>query len=136
MNIYDERVSTTVAILGTLFTWMFGAWDTALMVLICFVVMDHIMGLIKGYVNKELSSNTGFRGIAKKSVIFIVLIMAVLLDRVLNNSTWVFRTLVCYFYVANEGLSILENCCQIGMPIPFEIKEALEQLRDSSKKED
>lgn len=133
MNIYDERVSTTVAILGTLFTWMFGSWDTALMVLICFVVMDYIMGLIKGYVNKELSSNTGFRGIAKKSVIFIVLIMAVLLDRVLNNSTWVFRTLVCYFYVANEGLSILENCCQIGIKVPVQIQNALEQLRDKEE---
>ena len=130
MNIYNEKVNTLLAILGTLFTWLFGAWDLALMVLVTFMVLDYLTGLIKGYLAKKLSSNAGLKGIARKSIIFIVLFMAVMLDRLLNSGTWVFRTLVCYFYIANEGLSILENCSAIGLPIPQKIQEALEQLKN------
>ena len=130
MNIYNEKVNTLLAILGTLFTWLFGAWDLALMVLVTFMVLDYLTGLIKGYLATKLSSNAGLKGIARKSIIFIVLFMAVMLDRLLNSGTWVFRTLVCYFYIANEGLSILENCSAIGLPIPQKIQEALEQLKN------
>lgn len=130
MNLYDERFNLLIAGLGTFLTWLFGAWDIALMVLVCFMVLDYITGLIKGYLTKKLSSNTGLHGIARKSVILIVLIMSVMLDRILNSGTWVFRTLVCYFYIANEGLSILENCSVIGLPIPSKIQEALEQLKN------
>lgn len=134
MNIYDERISTAVAILGTLFTWLLGAWDTALMVLICFMVLDYASGLIRAYLNKQLSSNVGLHGIARKSVILIVLIVAVLLDRLLNTGNWIFRTLVAYFYIGNEGISILENCSAIGLPIPDKIKIALEQIKEGNKK--
>ena len=129
MNIYDERFNLLTAGVGTFLTWLFGAWDIALMVLVCFMVLDYLTGLIKAYLTKKLSSNIGLHGIARKSVILIVLIMSVMLDRILNSGTWVFRTLVCYFYIANEGLSILENCSVIGLPIPSKIQEALEQLK-------
>ena len=129
MNIYDERFNLVIAGLGTFLTWLFGAWDIALMVLVCFMVLDYLTGLIKAYLTKKLSSNIGLHGIARKSVILIVLIMSVMLDRILNSGTWVFRSLVCYFYIANEGLSILENCSVIGLPIPSKIQEALEQLK-------
>ena len=130
MNIYDERFNLLIAGIGTFLTWLFGAWDIALMVLVCFMVLDYLTGLIKAYLTKKLSSNIGLHGIARKSVILIVLIMSVMLDRILNSGTWVFRTLVCYFYIANEGLSILENCSVIGLPIPDRIQEALEQLKN------
>ena len=130
MNIYDERFNLLIAGIGTFLTWLFGAWDIALMVLVCFIVLDYLTGLIKAYLTKKLSSNVGLHGIARKSVILIVLIMSVMLDRILNSGTWVFRTLVCYFYIANEGLSILENCSVIGLPIPDRIQEALEQLKN------
>lgn len=130
MNLYDERFNLVIAGLGTFLTWLFGAWDIALMVLVCFMVLDYLTGLIKAYLTKKLSSNVGLHGIARKSVILIVLIMSVMLDRILNSGTWVFRTLVCYFYIANEGLSILENCSVIGLPIPNKIQESLEQLKN------
>lgn len=130
MNLYDERFNLLIAGLGTFLTWLLGAWDIALMVLVCFMVLDYLTGLIKAYLTKKLSSNVGLHGIARKSVILIVLIMSVMLDRILNSGTWVFRTLVCYFYIANEGLSILENCSVIGLPIPNKIQEALEQLKN------
>lgn len=71
----------------------------------------------------------------KKAVIFVVLILAVSLDRLLNTGGWVFRTLVCYFYIANEGISILENCACLGVPIPQQITDALIQLKEGNKKE-
>ena len=108
-----DQLKGSIAILGTVFTWLFGAWDMALIVLISFMALDYVTGLIKGWNNKTLSSHIVSKGIARKSLIFIVLIVAVLLDRLLNTGTWVFRTLVCYFYIANEGISLLENCAEL-----------------------
>ena len=124
-----------VAAIGTGITWLLGNWDTALVVLIIFMVLDYMTGLLRAYVNKEVSSDVGLKGIARKAVIFVVLIVAVMLDRLLNTSIWVFRTLICYFYIANEGISLLENCAGVGLPIPEKIKDALVQLKDGEKKE-
>lgn len=124
-----------VTILGTGFTWLFGTWDTALIVLIVFMTLDYATGLLRAYINKEVSSDVGLKGIARKTVIFVVLIVAVLLDRLLNTGSWVFRTLVCYFYIANEGISLLENCSGLGLPIPDKLKDALAQLKDGNKKD-
>lgn len=124
-----------IAALGTGITWLFGTWDTALVVLVCFMVLDYFTGVLRAWTNKEISSDVGLKGIARKTVIFIVLIVAVLLDRLLNTGTWVFRTLICYFYIANEGISLLENCAGLGLPIPDKLKDALVQLKDGEKKE-
>lgn len=128
-------LKTIIATIGTVFTWLFGAWDTALIALIGFMVLDYATGLIKAYVNKEVSSDVGLKGIARKSLILIVLMVAVMLDRLLNTGAWVFRSLICYFYIANEGISLLENCAQLGLPIPDKLKDALVQLKEGNKKE-
>ena len=114
---------------------MFGAWDTALEVLVTFIVLDYLTGVVRGYVDKKLSSDVGLKGIARKAVIFSVLIVAVLLDRLINSGTWVFRTMTCYFYIANEGLSLIENAIGLGAPAPPKLKEALAQLKGGKKKE-
>ena len=124
-----------VAAIGTGVTWLFGTWDTALIVLVCFMALDYATGVLRAWINKEVSSDVGLQGIARTIVIFIVLIVAVLLDRLLNTGTWVFRTLICYFYIANEGISLLENCAGLGLPIPDKLKDALVQLKDGEKKE-
>lgn len=124
-----------IAALGTGITWLFGTWDTALVVLVCFMVLDYFTGVLRAWTNKEVSSDIGLKGIARKAVIFVVLIVAVLLDRLLNTDAWVFRTLICYFYIANEGISLLENCAGLGLPIPDKLKDALVQLKDGEKKE-
>lgn len=128
-NVFNQ-LKIFIAVLGVLFTWLFGAWDTPLIVLIIFMVIDYLTGLTKGYVNKDLSSNIGLKGIARKCVIFAILIVAVMLDRLLNTGNWVFRSLVCYFYIANEGISILENASELGAPVPSKLKNALIQLRE------
>ena len=125
-----QNLKFIIAGIGTVLTWLFGSWDTALGILILFMVLDYLTGLIKGYVTKELSSNIGLHGLARKSIILIVLIVAVALDRLLENGNWLFRTLVAYFYIANEGLSILENC---GLPVPQKILDALAQLKEGKE---
>lgn len=132
-KIFDYLKILVMAI-GTGFTWLFGAWDTPLAILIVLMVLDYITGITRGYLNKELSSNVGLKGIARKAMIFIVLIVAVMLDRLLNTGTWMFRTLTCYFYIANEGISLLENGAALGAPIPDKLKDALIQLREGKKK--
>lgn len=128
-------IKLVIMTLGTGVTWLLGTWDTAIVVLILFMALDYATGLLRAWINKEVSSDIGLRGIARKAVIFVVLIVAVMLDRLLNTGTWVFRTLVCYFYIANEGISLLENCAGLGLPIPEKIKDALAQLKDGEKKE-
>ena len=124
-----------VVVIGTVFTWLFGTWDVALSVLIAFMVMDYLTGVIKAFVNKEVSSSIGLVGIARKSLILLVLIVAVLLDRLINSGTWLFRTIVCYFYIANEGISQIENTIAMGLPVPEQIKDALIQLKEGNKKD-
>lgn len=130
-----NNFKTIISFCGAAFTTLFGMWDTPIGILVLFIVLDYFTGVIRGYVNKELSSDVGLKGIARKAVIFIVLIIAVALDRLLNTGSWVFRTLVCYFYIANEGLSLIENCGALGLPIPDKLKDALAQLKDGEKKE-
>ncbi|MGL5764111.1 MAG: phage holin family protein [Sarcina sp.] len=130
-----EKIKIGIAGIGTTFTYLFGGWDTALVVLCVFMCLDYATGVLRGIIAQKVSSQVGFRGIAKKAVIFIILIVAVLLDRLINVDQFIFRTLVCYFYIANEGISILENCGAIGLPIPAKILQVLEQLKQGEKKE-
>ena len=131
----NENIFKTVfAGIGTVLTYIFGGWDTCLIVLVAFIAIDYITGIIAATVNKKLNSHIGFNGILRKSTIFLVLIVAVLLDRLLNEGTWVFRTLVCYFYIANEGLSILENAGKCGVPLPDKLIKTLEQLKNKGEK--
>lgn len=132
---WDEIIKIITTLTGTIFTWLFGAWDTALIVLVCFMILDYITGVVRAYINKSVSSDVGLKGIARKSLIFLVLIVAVLLDRLLNAGTWVFRTLVAYFYISNEGISLLENCVGLGLPVPEKLQDALLQLKEGNKKE-
>jgi toxin secretion/phage lysis holin len=130
-----EWFNLMIAALGTLFTWLFGAWDVAIAALITFMALDYATGLIKGYMFKCLSSDVGLKGLTRKGLIFVVLIVAVTLDRLTGTGQWVFRTAVCFFYIGNEGLSLLENCAQLGLPLPDKLKDALVQLKHGQKKD-
>lgn len=127
----ENTFNTIVAVSGTVLTYIFGGWDTVLMVLVGMMALDYVTGLTAAAINKELNSNIGFKGLLRKGLIAAVLILAVLLDRLLNEGTWVFRTLVCYFYIANEGLSILENVGKCGVDLPDKLVGSLEQLKNN-----
>ena len=130
-----DYIKLLVMALGSGLTWLLGVWDMPLITLVIFMILDQLTGVIRGYVNKDLSSDVGLKGIARKCVILIVLIVAVSLDRLLNTGSWMFRTMVAYFYIANEGISLLENCASLGAPIPEKLKNALIQLKEGKKKE-
>lgn len=136
MNKMEKIFNSLVALIATFFTYLFGGWDLALKILITFMVLDYVTGVIYAYVIKTLNSEIGFKGLIKKCMILAVLIVGVALDRMLgNDGTWIFRTLVCYFYIANEGISLLENISNLGVPIPNKIKNALEQLNNDEESE-
>lgn len=128
--------NSVVAVIATFFTYLFGGWDAAIGVLIVLMVLDYITGVLNGYLTKTLNSEVGFKGLLKKFLILVVMIIAVMLDRLMNTGDWIFRTLVCYFYIANEGISLLENISLMGVPIPDKIKDALEQLNKGTEEQE
>ena len=113
-----------------------GGFDGFLYALIVFVVVDYMTGVMVGILNKELSSQIGFRGIFKKVVIFSLVAVAHIIDTHVIQSGSVLRTTVIFFYLSNEGISILENAALIGLPIPKKMKDVLEQLKENENHED
>ena len=105
----------------------------ALTCLLIAIVLDYASGMIKAYVTKELSSKIGVKGVIKKVSILLVVMLAVLVDRA-TGETGAIRTLVIYYFVANEGLSIIENLAKAGVPIPKNLRDALKTLKKENKK--
>lgn len=124
-----DWVKAALAAIGGALSWLFGGWDMLIIALVCFVVADYVTGIIAGAINKQLSSAIGFRGILKKVLIFIVIAVAVMLDRLITEligaGQAVCRTVVCTFYIVNEFLSILENLGRAGVPYPAKLKEVI-----------
>lgn len=131
----EKCFNTLVAIIATFFTYLFGSWDLALQVLIVFMILDYVTGVLYAFISNQLNSEVGFKGLVKKLMILVVLIIGVMLDRILGVNGWPFRTLAAYFYIANEGISLLENVANIGIPIPNKMRQALEQLNKDDGKE-
>jgi len=114
-------------VVGAALTALLGVWDMVLRVLVLFVALDYITGVAAAWANKKLSSEIGARGILKKVLLFVIVALAHQLDKAVGQE--VFRSLVLWFYLANESLSIIENCGRAGVPIPAFLKAALEQLK-------
>ena len=131
-QVMKEIIDSIVAVTATTFIYLIGGLDIALVCLLIAIVLDYISGIIKAYVAKELSSKIGLKGILKKVGILLIVMLSVLVDRV-TGETGAVRTLVIYYFVANEGLSILENLGQAGVPIPESIKKALKVLKKENK---
>jgi toxin secretion/phage lysis holin len=113
----------------------FGAFDSFLFALIVFMVVDFITGLCKGYITKELSSKVGKEGIVKKAVIFMVIVVAHVIDTYVIQTGAVLRTVVVLFYIAEEGLSIIENIGACGVPIPKKLIDAIKTLKQKEEGE-
>lgn len=131
----EKYFNGIVAIVATFFTYLFGSFDLALQVLVIFMILDYLTGVLYAFLTNQLNSEVGFKGLVKKLMILVVLIIAVMLDRILGVNGCPFRTLVAYFYIANEGISLLENVGNIGIPIPNKMRQALEQLNKDDDKE-
>lgn len=123
-NIFNFITSTLL----TTVVYFLGGLDIALKTLLIFMLLDYITGICKAIVNKKINSIIGIKGIIKKVGYLIVVALSVQLDNI-TGGTGALRTLVIYFFVANEGISILENWGSIGLPLPKKIMETLEQLK-------
>ena len=126
-NVID-KLQFAFAALGGFLGWFFGGFDGFLYALIIFVVTDYFTGILAAGIRKELSSEVGFKGIAKKVCIFLLVGVANVIDtQVLQNGAAI-RTAVIFFYLSNEGVSLLENAAHLGLPVPAKLKDILAQL--------
>lgn len=123
-------ISIIFAAVGGFFAAALGGWDKWLLALVAFVVIDYISGVLKAIFTKTLSSEIGFKGIFKKVMIFAVVAVAVILQQLIDNALPL-RDIVLCFYLANEGISLLENVAEF-VPIPDKLRQILLQLRDKT----
>lgn len=125
------------AFFGGLAGFLFGELDGLMIALIAFIVLDYITGILVGTARHKLSSHTSFVGLIKKALILVIVAVAHIVDtQILGGQNSVFRSAACCLYIANEGLSILENCGKLGVPLPKKLRSVLEQLRENDDKED
>lgn len=114
--------------------WLVGGYDTMMITLLLFMIIDYISGIMCGVTNKNISSAIGFKGIFKKIMIILLVGVTNLLGIAINIEG--LRYIVISFYLANEGISIIENASILGLPIPQKIKDVLEQLKSSSENDE
>ena len=137
---WDDVVKTLSGIAGAI-AGLLGEWNVLLTILAVMMVLDYATGLIVAWRGKSpktetggLSSKVGFVGIAKKGFIILLVLVATMLDRAIGNDTFVFQSSLVLYYIANEGLSVLENAAILGVPFPDKLRKALETLREKDDK--
>jgi len=118
--------------IGAVIGFLIGEVDGLLYTLLALMVIDYITGVVLAAVKHELNSQIGFKGIAKKVFILLLVIVANLLDKNVLGGSGAARTMVVFFYLANEGLSVLENAGNLGVPYPAGLKKILAQLKDKN----
>ena len=134
-NIWST-VQAAFTALGAFLGWFLGGLDGFLYALVAFVVIDYVTGVMCAGVDKTLSSDIGAKGIFKKVLIFVLVGVGHIIDTQALGGMGTVRTAVIFFYLSNEGVSMLENAGHLGLPIPAKLKEVLEQLHDRTEKED
>lgn len=120
---------------GGFLGWFLGGVDGFLYALIAFAVIDYITGVLCAISDKTLSSEVGFKGVCRKVLIFALVGIGNIVDIYVLEGTGVLRTAVIFFYLSNEGVSLLENAAHLGLPIPEKLKEVLEQLHERATNE-
>ena len=128
-----EYLQMAFAAIGGWLGWTLGGYDGFLYALIAFMIIDYVTGVMCAILERKLSSDIGARGIFKKVLIFILVAVAHIIDSRIIGNGGAIRTAVIFFYVSNEGISIIENAARIGLPIPEKLKKVMEQLGDKKK---
>ena len=133
---WDKTLKTMAAVAGAI-CGLFGEWTMTLTILVVVMAIDYISGWIVAACGRSpktegggLSSKVGFVGIAKKAFIMLLILLATMLDRAIGNEHMVFQSSLVFYYIANEGLSILENAALMGVKFPEKLRKALEALRE------
>ena len=132
MKEFWNTIQLVFAAVGGWLGYFLGGCDGLLYALIAFVAIDYITGVMCAISDKTLSSEVGFKGICRKVLIFLLVGIGNIIDAQVLGSPGVLRTAVIFFYLSNEGVSLLENAAHLGLPVPDAIKTVLEQLHDRS----
>lgn len=119
--------------IGGYLGFFLGGLDGFIYALVTFVVIDYLTGIMAAIVERKLSSEIGFRGIFKKVLIFLLVTVGNIIDKNLVGTGGAVRTAVIFFYISNEGISIIENSIRIGLPVPEKLKNVLEQLQNKEE---
>lgn len=127
---------TALAVLGAVAGYLWGPWDVFLELLVVFVALDYITGFVCAAVNRRLNSEVGFRGLARKMMIFVAIAVATWVERLVPSANSAIRSAACCFYIANEGLSILENISNMGVPFPESLGKLLSQMKSKHDDEE
>lgn len=136
MKEFWNMIQFAFAVIGGWLGYFLGGCDGLLYALIAFVVIDYLTGVMCAINDKTLSSEVGFKGICRKVLIFLLVGIANILDVHVIGAGSVLRTAVIFFYISNEGVSLLENAAHLGLPVPQKIKAVLEQLHDRAEDEE
>ena len=136
MKEFWNTIQLIFTAIGGWLGYFLGGCDGLLIALVVFVVADYITGVMCAIADRELSSEVGFKGIYRKVLIFILVGIANILDVQVIGTGSVLRTAVIFFYLSNEGVSLLENAGHLGLPIPEKLKAVLEQLHDRAENSD
>lgn len=135
MKEFWNAIQLVFAGIGGWLGWFLGGCDGLLYALLAFVVIDYATGVMCAIVNKKLSSEVGFKGLFKKILIFALVGIGHILDSQVIGSGSILRTAVIFFYLSNEGISLLENAAFLGLPIPAKLKAVLKQLHERSEED-
>lgn len=125
-------ISEIASVILTTIIYILGGWDVALMSMVIVVIIDYVTGLSSAFYNKKVSSKQGLKGIIKKFCYFLIVALAVVIDN-LTGQSGVIRTLVIYFFVANDGISIIENMAEMDVKLPRKLIDALDDLKHKSE---
>ena len=136
MKEFWNGIQLVFAVIGGWLGWFLGECDGLMYALIAFVIADYVTGVMCAVSDKQLSSEVGFKGICRKVLIFVLVGMANILDMHVIGTGCVVRTAVLFFYISNEGVSVLENAGHLGLPIPERLLNVLEQLHEDAEQED
>ena len=136
MKEFWTTIQLVFSAVGGWLGYFLGGCDGLIYTLLAFVVLDYLTGIMCAIVDKKLSSEIGFKGIFKKVLIFVLVGVGHLLDVQVLGEVGILRTAVIFFYLSNEGVSLIENAAHLGLPIPEKLKAVLEQLHDRAEKED
>lgn len=134
MKEFWNTMQMVFAAVGGWLGYFLGGCDGLLIALVVFAVVDYITGVMCAINDKKLSSEVGFRGICRKVLIFFLVGVANILDVQVIGTGSVLRTAIIFFYLSNEGVSLLENAAHLGLPVPEKLKAVLEQLHDRAEK--
>ena len=129
-----NTIQMAITAFGGFLGWFLGGFDGFLYALIAFAVIDYLTGVMCAINDKTLSSAVGFRGICRKVLIFAMVGLANILDIYILGEGSVLRTAVIFFYLSNEGVSMLENAAHLGLPVPDKLKDVLQQLHEREEK--